>query len=166
MGYDFSGWVIKTGLEYSDDLTIEKNAFKDCDDKKVPLVWNHGDSSLLNVLGHAKLEVRPEGIYAYCIFNNTDQGRTAREIVEHGDVESISTFVNSLKKNGSYVTYGNIREVSLVLAGANLGTFVDNVIIHSDDGDIVSDSELVIFTGEELSHVDCEPDKEDDKITL
>ena len=165
MDYDFSGWATKTGLKCSDGLTIEKNAFKDCDGKKVPLIWNHGHSSPLNVLGHAELEARPEGVYAYCTFNNTEQGRSAKEMVEHGDVESLSVFANRLKKNGSYVMHGNIREVSLVLAGANPGAFIDNVIRHSEDGDIVSDSELVIFTGEELSHGDSEPDKKkgDDK---
>ena len=165
MDYDFSGWATKTGLKCSDGLTIEKNAFKDCDGKKVPLIWNHGHSSPLNVLGHAELEARPEGVYAYCTFNNTEQGRSAKEMVEHGDVESLSIFANRLKKNGSYVMHGNIREVSLVLAGANPGAFIDNVIRHSEDGDIVSDSELVIFTGEELSHGDSEPDKKkgDDK---
>lgn len=166
MDYDFSGWATKTGLKCSDGLTIEKNAFKDCDGKKVPLIWNHGHSSPLNVLGHAELEARPEGVYAYCTFNNTEQGRSAKEMVEHGDVESLSIFANRLKKNGSYVMHGNIREVSLVLAGANPGAFIDNVIRHSDDGDIVSDSELVIFTGEELSHGDSQQDKKKDDETL
>ena len=166
MNYDFSGWATKSGLKCADGLTIGVDAFKDCDGKRVPLIWNHGHSSPLNVLGHAELEARPEGVYAYCTFNNSQQGKAAKEMVQHGDVDSLSIFANRLKKNGSYVMHGNIREVSLVLAGANPGAFIDNVIRHSDDGDIVSDSELVIFTGEELSHVDCEPDKEDDKITL
>lgn len=165
MNYDFSGWATKAGLKCADGLTIGVDAFKDCDGKKVPLIWNHGHSSPLNVLGHAELEARPEGVYAYCTFNNTQQAQAAKEMVQHGDVESLSIFANRLKKNGSYVMHGNIREVSLVLAGANPGAFIDNVIRHSDDGDIVSDSELVIFTGEELSHGDCEPDKKkgDDK---
>ena len=160
MNYDFSGWATKAGLKCADGLTIGVDAFKDCDGKRVPLIWNHGHSSPLNVLGHAELEARPEGVYAYCTFNNSQQGQAAKEMVQHGDVDSLSIFANRLKKNGSYVMHGNIREVSLVLAGANPGAFIDNVIRHSDDGDIVSDSEIVIFTGEELCH--GEPEFKDD----
>lgn len=152
--YDFSGWATKNDLRCSDGRTIRKDAFKDCDGKKVPLVWNHRHDENFNVLGHAMLKNKPNGVYAYCKFNDTESGKNAKMLVEHGDIVSLSIMANQLKQNGGDVLHGNIREVSLVLAGANPGAFIDTVISHGE----TIDDEACIFTGEtlELFHVEEE----------
>lgn len=130
--YDFSGWATRNDLLCSDGRTIRKDAFKHCDGKTVPLVWNHNHSDPDNVLGRALLENRNEGVYAYCSFNNTENAKNIKEAVRHGDVRSLSIFANQLKQAGSDVIHGAIREVSLVLAGANPGAFIDSVMAHGD----------------------------------
>lgn len=157
--YDFSGWATRNDIKCSDGRTIRKNAFKDNDGQTVPLVWNHSHNDPANVLGHALLENRDQGVYAYCTFNNSELGQTAKELVEHGDVTSLSIYANKLKQNGGDVIHGAIREVSLVLAGANPGAYIDSVMIHGEE----SDEEAVIFTGENisLSHAENEPQPEE-----
>lgn len=152
--YDFSGWVTKNNIRCSDGRTILKDAFKNNDGQTVPLVWNHQHNDPLNVLGHALLENRDDGVYAYCKFNDTESGRNAKLLVEHGDVSALSIFANQLKQKGPNVLHGAIREVSLVLAGANPGAFIDSVIQHGEE----SDEEAIIYTGEDisLSHADEE----------
>ena len=145
--FDFSGWATKANLKCSDGRTILKDAFKDNDGQTVPLCWGHNHDDPNRVLGHALLENRDEGVYAYCKFNDTEAGQTAKLLVQHGDVNALSIYANQLKQNLSTVLHGNIREVSLVLAGANPGAFIDTVIAHGDD----ADEEAVIFTGEEIS---------------
>lgn len=145
--FDFSGWATKANLKCSDGRTILKDAFKDNDGQTVPLCWGHNHDDPNRVLGHALLENRDEGVYAYCKFNDTEAGQTAKLLVQHGDVNALSIYANQLKQNFSTVLHGNIREVSLVLAGANPGAFIDTVIAHGDD----ADEEAVIFTGEEIS---------------
>lgn len=144
--FDFSGWATKANLKCSDGRTILKDAFKDNDGKTVPLCWGHSHDPD-RVIGHALLENRDEGVYAYCKLNDTEAGQTAKLLVQHGDVNALSIYANQLKQNLSTVLHGNIREVSLVIAGANPGAFIDTVIAHSDD----SDEEAIIFTGEEIS---------------
>ena len=157
--YDFSGWATRNDIKCSDGRTIRKNAFKDNDGQTVPLVWNHSHNDPANVLGHALLENRDQGVYAYCTFNNSELGQTAKELVEHGDVTSLSIYANKLQQNGGDVIHGAIREVSLVLAGANPGAYIDSVMIHGEE----SDEEAVIFTGENisLSHAESEPQPEE-----
>ena len=157
--YDFSGWATRNDIKCSDGRTIRKNAFKDNDGQTVPLVWNHSHNDPANVLGHALLENRDQGVYAYCTFNNSELGQTAKELVEHGDVTSLSIYANKLKQNGGDVIHGAIREVSLVLAGANPGAYIDSVMVHGEE----SDEEAVIFTGENisLSHAENEPQPEE-----
>lgn len=146
MNYDFGGWATKNNLRCSDGLTIMQNAFQDNDGRKVPLIWNHSHNDPSNVLGHAKLENRAEGVYAYCTFNDTMMAKDAKNMVEHGDISALSIYANQLKKQGTYVTHGQIREVSLVLAGANPGAYIDDVIVHG----MALDDEAVLFTGEEI----------------
>lgn len=146
MEYDFSGWATRNNIRCSDGRTILKDAFKHNDGQMVPLVWNHDHNDPLNVLGHALLENRDEGVYAYCTFNDTDAGRNAKALVEHGDVTALSIYANQLKQQGPNVLHGAIREVSLVLAGANPGAFIDSIIRHGEE----SDEEAIIYTGENL----------------
>ncbi len=151
--YDFEGWATRANLKCSDGRIIDKNAFANDDGNVVPLAWNHNHDDPFNVLGHALLENRDEGVYAYCSFNDTEAGRTAKDLVEHGDITSLSIFANKLKQNGNHVEHGCIREVSLVYAGANPGAYIRSVITHSDD----DDGECAeIYTGEKLnlSHSD------------
>lgn len=150
--YDFSGWATKNNLRCSDGRTILKDAFKHNDGQVVPLVWNHQHNDPLNVLGHALLENRDSGVYAYCTFNDTEAGKNAKMLVEHGDVTALSIYANQLKQKGGNVEHGVIREVSLVLAGANPGAFIDSILRHGE----ASDEEGVIYTGEtlELAHAD------------
>lgn len=131
--YDFSGWATRNDLLCSDGRTIRKDAFKHNDGQIVPLVWNHQHNEPDNVLGHALLENRDEGVYAYCSFNDSKSGKEAKEIVTHGDVRSLSIFANQLKQSGMDVLHGAIREVSLVLAGANPGAYIDSVMAHGSD---------------------------------
>ena len=144
--YDFSGWATRANLKCSDGRTIMKDAFKDNDGKTVPLVWNHQHNDPENVLGHALLENRGDGVYAYCKFNGSKVGKTAKLLVEHGDVNALSIWANQLQQKMSNVIHGNIREVSLVLAGANPGAYIESVLSHGEE----SDEEAVIYTGEEL----------------
>lgn len=152
MKYDFSGWATKNNLKCSDGRTILRDAFKHNDGQTVPLVWNHQHNDPLNVLGHALLENRETGVYAYCKFNDTEAGRNAKMLVEHGDVTALSIYANQLRQKGGNVEHGVIREVSLVLAGANPGAFIDSILRHGE----ASDEEGVIYTGEKLvlSHAD------------
>ena len=162
--FDFSGWATKAGLRCSDGRIILRDAFKDSDGQTVPLVWNHRHNDPNEVLGHALLENRDEGVYAYCKFNDTESGQTAKLLVQHGDINALSIYANQLKQQGSNVLHGAIREVSLVLAGANPGAFIDSVIKHGEE----SDEEAVIYTGEEISLFHSEgktESKEDDKMT-
>ena len=146
--YDFGGWATKNNIKCSDGRTILKDAFKQNDGQKVPLVWNHQHDDPNEVLGHALLENREEGVYAYCKFNDTDSGRQAKALVVNGDVDKLSIYANKLKSQMNNVVHGCIREVSLVLAGANPGAFIDSVITHSDEsGD---EEEAVIYTDEDL----------------
>ncbi len=133
--YDFCGWATKNNVLCSDGRTIRKNAFKGNDGQRVPLVWNHQHNDAYNVLGHADLENREEGVYAYCTFNNTEAGNVGREIVKHGDVTALSIYANHLKQIGGDVIHGAIKEVSLVLGGANPQALIDTVVAHSDGGD-------------------------------
>ena len=159
--YDFTGWATRNDIKCSDGRTIRRNAFKDNDGETVPLVWNHSHNDPMNVLGHALLENRDEGVYVYGTFNDSAQGKNAKELVEHGDVTALSIYANHLKQHGGDVLHGAIREVSLVLAGANPGAFIDSVMMHGEE----SDEEAVIYTGEELtlSHADDEEDKNKEK---
>lgn len=136
--YDFSGWATKNDLKCSDGRTIRKDAFKDCDGMTVPLVWNHDHTEAFNVLGHAELENRPEGVFTYGYLNDTEMGRHAKELVRHGDITSLSIYANNLQQVGGNVMHGVIREVSLVLAPANPGAHITDVIEH---GDIMGDYE-------------------------
>ena len=157
--FDFSGWATRNNLKCSDGRTIRKDAFKDNNGQKVPLVWNHQHNEPFNVLGHALLENREEGVYAYCAFNDTEAGQNAKRLVEHGDVSALSIYANQLKQHGGDVIHGSIREVSLVLAGANPGAFIDSIICHGEE----SEEEAIIYTGEDiyLSHADNEEMKEE-----
>lgn len=158
--FDFSGWATRNNLKCSDGRTIMKDAFKENDGQTVPLVWNHQHNDASNVLGHALLENRDEGVYAYCTLNETEAGKTARTLIEHGDVKALSIYANRLKQQGGNVLHGAIREVSLVLAGANPGAFIESVIQHGE----ASDEEAVIYTGEDLqlAHSDDNSDNSDE----
>lgn len=158
--YDFCGWATRNDLKCSDGRVIRKDAFKHCDGVKVPLMWNHDHTDPYRVIGHAMLENRNEGVYTYCSFNDTDLGKTAKIYVEHGDITSLSIYANQLREQGPNVMHGNIREVSLVIAGANPGAYIDTVISHSDD----EDGEAVIYTGMplELAHADGAKESKDE----
>lgn len=144
--YDFSGWATRNDLKCSDGRIIRKDAFKNNDGKEVPVVWNHQHDCVDDVLGHAMLENREDGVYAYCTFNDSESGKTAKLLVQHGDINQLSIYANQLKQQGPNVMHGNIREISLVLAGANPGAFIDNVIMHGEE----MDEEAVIYTGENI----------------
>lgn len=161
MKYDFSGWATRNDLTCSDGRVIKKDAFKHNDGEIVPLVWNHQHNNPDNVLGHAMLENREDGVYAYCEFNDSESGITAKKLVEHGDVRSLSIFANQLKESGKNVLHGVIREVSLVLAGANPGAFIESVIAHGAD----SETGLIIGYDENimLYHSSDKEDEEDKK---
>lgn len=133
--FDFSGWATKTDLRCTDGRIINKGAFKHCDGLKVPLVWNHCHNDPKNILGHAYLEHREDGVYTYGKFNDSEEAQDVKYRVEHGDIVALSIFANHLKQKGPNVIHGDIREVSLVLAGANPGAFIENVMSHSDDED-------------------------------
>lgn len=161
--FDFSGWATRNDLKCSDGRIIRKDAFKSNDGQKVPLVWNHQHSDPNEVLGHAMLENREEGVYAYCKFNDTESGRTAKLLVQHGDVNALSIYANQLKQQGPNVMHGNIRELSLVLAGANPGAFIESIIKHGEE----SDEEGIIYTGENITLSHSETDnQETEKETL
>lgn len=159
--FDFSGWATKNNVKCSDGRTIMKDAFKHNDGQIVPLVWNHQHDDPLNVLGHALLENKETGVYAYCKFNDTESGRNAKLLVEHGDVSALSIYANQLKHNGGSVLHGSIREVSLVLAGANPEAFIDSIIKHGE----TVEEEAVIYTGDNITLYHSEdniPPEEDD----
>lgn len=159
--YDFAGWATKNNIRCSDGRTIMHGAFSADNGKRVPLVWNHQHDNVRNVLGHADLEERPEGVYAYCSFNNTEHGQDAKDCVKHGDIVALSIYANQLKQNGANVIHGAIREVSLVLAGANRGAVIDSVLEH---GELSDDSAEISFVGYgdiELHHSDLD-DQDDD----
>ncbi len=148
--YDFSGWATRNDLQCADGRIIRKNAFKQQDGETVSLVWNHQHNSQDNVLGHALLENRDDGVYAYCTFNDTESGQTAKKLVQHGDVVSLSIWANQLEQNGRDVVHGIIRELSLVLAGANPGAFIDTVMAHGIDADPDQIEELVASYNENI----------------
>ena len=157
--YDFSGWATRNNLKCSDGRTILQDAFKHNDGKIVPMVWNHQHDNPMNVLGHALLENRKEGVYAYCVFNDTELGKNSKLLVQHGDVSALSIYANQLRQKGDNVVHGAIRELSLVLSGANPGAFIDAVMIHGEE----SEEEAVIFTGKEIELFHAEDAKEEPK---
>ena len=159
---DFTGWATRNDIKCSDGRIIRHNAFADCDGKTVPLVWNHQHNSPDNVVGHALLENRDEGVYTYGFVNETPMGQVAKEQLKHGDITQLSIYANQLKQRGADVIHGMIREVSLVLAGANPGAFIDSVLAHSDDEEF----EATIYTGEDitLSHGEDEQAESEDVI--
>lgn len=166
--YDFSGWATKNDIRCSDGRTIRHNAFIENDGMTVPLVWNHNHSDPSNVLGHALLENRADGVYAYCTLNDTEAGKNAREQVKHGDITALSIYANKLKQNGGDVIHGIIREVSLVLAGANPGAFIDSYMAHGeasdDDAVIYTDESIELFHAEEKEEKkEAEPEKKDEE---
>ena len=156
--YDFSGWATRVDLQCSDGRIIRKDAFKHNDGAQVPLVWNHQHNRADEVLGHAMLENRDEGVYAYCKFNETESGKTAKLLVQHGDVNALSIYANQLKQQGPNVVHGSIREVSLVLAGANPGAYIDSVIMHGEE----SEEEAIIYTGENIHLYHSDDEEYDD----
>ena len=162
MGYDFSGYATRNNIRCSDGRTILKDAFADQDGQKVPLVYQHNHSDIDNVLGHAVLENRKDGVYCYGTFNDTPMGRDAKELVKHGDITALSIYANHLTERNKNVMHGNIREVSLVLAGANPGAYIDNVSIKHSDGAVdLLDDEAVIYSGEEISLEHGDDESED-----
>lgn len=163
--YDFDGYATKNDLECGDGRIIRRDAFKDSDHTTVPLVWQHLHNDPANVLGHADLENRDDGVYAYCVFNDTPSGQNAKSLVKHGDVTSMSIYANKLQQQGKNVIHGIIREVSLVLAGANPGAVINPLsIAHSDGSYTELDDEAIIFSGEDfIQHSDDKDDKVADK---
>ena len=172
MKYDFSGYATRNNIKCSDGRVIMRDAFKDNDHKKVPLVWQHDHMSPDNVLGHAMLENRDDGVYAYGLFNSTPSGLNAKELVKNGDVKALSIYANKLKQDGANVIHGAIREVSLVLAGANPGAYIDTVMVHSDENEETEDAEIcfnlnsnpVIYHSEEAENPEDSVDDSDDTI--
>ena len=161
--FDFCGWATRNDVKCSDGRTIKKDAFKDDDGITVPLVWNHDHGDPNNVLGHAELHNREEGVYAYCKLNNTESGKTARELIKHGDVTRLSIYANKLQQNGGDVIHGSIKEVSLVLAGANQEAKIENVFMHSDTDE--PESAFIRTTRDgDLCHSDEELLKEEEKL--
>lgn len=161
---DFSGYATKAGLKCSDGRVIMPDAFKHQDQQTVPLVWQHNHNEPVNVLGHAILEHREDGVYAYGYFNDSDSAKNAKTLVMHGDIKSLSIYANQLTEKSKQVLHGFIRELSLVLSGANPGALIDNITIAHHDGDMVTlEDEAIIYTGLELNHQsDSEDDSEDE----
>ena len=160
MEYDFSGWATKNNIECSDGRTILKDAFKSNNGMKVPLVWNHQHDDPSEVLGHAFLENREDGVYAYCKFNDTESGQTARALVVNGDVDKLSIYANKLQTKMNKVIHGCIREVSLVLAGANPGAYIDTVVAHAEGSE--EEEEAVIYTDASIDITENQSEKESD----
>lgn len=179
MTFDFSGWATKNDLLCADGRTIRRGAFADNDGDVVPLVWQHGHSSPSNVIGHALLKNKSEGVYAYGVFNDTENGQHAKALVKHGDITALSIYANQLKQQGGNVIHGNIREVSLVIAGANPGASIEHVMVHGEeDGEsaIIHNDDYTVDTEtlyemynideeEELEHADGNSDKEEIKMS-
>lgn len=161
-GYDFSGWATRANMKCSDGRTIMKDAFIDDDGSSVPLVWNHQHNDVDNVLGHALLENRDEGVYTYCFFNDSERGKMGRELVKHGDVNQLSIYANQLKQQGGNVIHGAIREVSLVLAGANPGAYIDSIMCHGAE----TDEEGIIYTGEDIELAHSEDENSEEETVL
>lgn len=173
--FDFSGYATKVGLKCSDGRTILVDAFQDNDGKTVPLVYQHLHNDPKNVLGHAILENRKEGVYAYCFLNETESGKTAKALVQHGDISALSIYANNLIEKSKNVIHGVIREVSLVIAGANPEAYIDNLAFEHGDGDVVTDeTEAIISAGafsddsieipeDELSHAEDKKKTEDEE---
>lgn len=171
--YDFSGWATRNDLLCSDGITIKKDAFKDDDSKCVPLVYNHDHSNPDAILGKAYLENRDEGVYAYCILNDSDSGKMAKKAIQHGDVRSLSIYANQLKKMGNDVVHGSIKELSLVLSGANPGAYIDFVVAHGEDGEegfyASYDENIMLYHSDtkkeepKMEEPNTEPKKEPDK---
>lgn len=171
--YDFSGWATRNDLLCSDGITIKKDAFKDDDSKCVPLVYNHDHSNPDAILGKAYLENRDEGVYAYCILNDSDSGKMAKKAIQHGDVRSLSIYANQLKKMGNDVVHGSIKELSLVLSGANPGAYIDFVVAHGEDGEegfyATYDENIMLYHSDtkkeepKMAEPNTEPNKEPDK---
>lgn len=161
--YDFKGWATKNDLLCSDGRIIRRDAFKENDGQTVPLVWNHDHEDPYRIIGHAMLENRDEGVYAYCKLNDTELGKTVKVYVEHGDVKQMSIYANQLKQQGNNVLHGAIREVSLVLAGANPGAYIESVMCHGEE----SEEEAFIFTGEdfEIIHADSEDETSEENLS-
>lgn len=159
---DFCGWATRANKKCSDGRTIMKDAFIDNDGTQVPLVWNHQHNDVENVLGHALLENRDDGVYAYCTFNDSESGKMGRELVRHGDVNQLSIYANKLKQQGGNVIHGVIREVSLVLAGANPGAYIESIMCHGEG----SDEEAIIYTGEDIVLAHSEDDNSEDEDIL
>lgn len=171
--YDFCGWVTKNNLRCSDGRTIRKNAFKVDDGEIKPLVWNHQHNSINDVLGHTLLENRDDGVFGYCLFNNTTNGKNAKEVVQHGDVKSLSIWANNLVQEAGDVIHGVIREVSLVLAGANPGAFIESVMAHGepmgdfdDEGIIYTGEEIILSTGDPIVLSHAEEEKKEEKKSM
>ena len=162
MDYDFSGWATRANMKCSDGRTIMKDAFIDNDGTQVPLVWNHQHNDAHTVLGHALLKNMDEGVYAYCKFNNSESGKMGKEMVRNGDVNQLSIYANQLKQQGGNVIHGAIREVSLVLAGANPGAYIDSIMCHGDG----SDDEGIIYTGEDIVLAHSEDDNSDEDESI
>ena len=160
--YDFSGWATRANMKCSDGRTIMKDAFIDDDGAQVPLVWNHQHNDAHNVLGHALLKNMDEGVYAYCKFNNSESGNMGKELVRNGDVNQLSIYANKLKQQGGNVIHGAIREVSLVLAGANPGAYIDTIMCHGDN----SDEAGIIYTGEDIVLAHSEEATTEEENTL
>lgn len=169
MNVDFSGWATRNDMLCSDGRTIRKDAFKNNDGQKVPLVWNHNHNDPNNILGHAMLENRDNGVYAYCTLNDTEAGLAAKKLIKHGDIRSLSIFANQLKQADGNVLHGMIREVSLVLAGANPGAFIDSVMMHGDEeaGVIVGyDENITLYHNSDNDKEEKETMPQDDKKKL
>lgn len=154
MKYDFSGYATRNGIRCSDGRTIMKDAFIENDGTTVPLVWQHDHSDPSNILGHCKLENRPDGVYAFGVFNDTPAAQDAKMAVRHGDINAMSIYANHVRQESGLVQHGNIREVSLVLSGANPGAFIDNVTIAHGEEVATLDDEVIIFSGQEFAHAD------------
>lgn len=170
MKCDFSGWATRNDLLCTDGRTIRKDAFKAQNGQVVPLVWNHNHKDPSNILGHAQLENRDEGVYAYCTFNENESGKTAKELVKHGDIRSLSIFANQLKQSGGDVLHGVIREVSLVPAGANPGAFIDSVMVHGDGSEEIGivvgyDENIMLYHSDEEETKDKEESPKESEET-
>lgn len=164
--FDFSGWATRNDILCADGRTIRRNAFKVNDGKTVPLVWNHQHNDPDNILGHALLENRNEGVYAYCTFNESEAGQNAKELVRHGDIKSLSIYANKLKQSGNDVIHGVIRELSLVLAGANEGAFIDSVMVHGEEADdamiIGYDENIMLYHAEDQKKEESKETKKEE----